>query len=104
MTISPESLWLYAGALVILWITPGPVFIALTARALSGGFRSAWPLAVGVTLGDILWPLVAIIGLTWIVGQFSNLMVLLHWVAATIFVIMGVLLIRPTGLFGVAER
>ena len=94
MTISPESLWLYAGALVILWITPGPVFIALTARALSGGFRSAWPLAVGVTLGDILWPLVAIFGLTWIVGQFSNLMVVLHWVAATIFVIMGVLLIR----------
>lgn len=23
-------------------------------------FRSAWPLAVGVTIGDILWPLVAI--------------------------------------------
>ena len=52
MTLTAESLWLYAGALVILWITPGPVFIALTARALTGGFRSAWPLAVGVTIGD----------------------------------------------------
>ena len=94
MTLTAESLWLYAGALVILWITPGPVFIALTARALTGGFRSAWPLAVGVTIGDVLWPLVAIFGLTWIVNQFSNLMLVLHWVAATIFVVMGYFLIR----------
>jgi len=94
MTIDALSLWYYAGALVILWITPGPVFVALTARALSGGFRSAWPLAVGVTIGDILWPLLAIFGLTWIVGQFSHLMLVLHWVAAIIFLIMGTLLIR----------
>jgi threonine/homoserine/homoserine lactone efflux protein len=97
MTVTAESLWLYAGALVLLWITPGPVFVALTARALSGGFRSAWPLAVGVTIGDILWPLVAIFGLTWIVSQFSHLMLVLHWVAAIIFVVMGVLLIRHAG-------
>ena len=97
MTISPENLWLYAGALVILWITPGPVFIALSARALSGGFRSAWPLALGVTIGDILWPLLAIFGLTWIVGQFSSLMTALHWGAAVIFVVMGALLIRHAG-------
>jgi threonine/homoserine/homoserine lactone efflux protein len=97
MTVTAESLWLYAGALVLLWITPGPVFVALTARALSGGFRSAWPLAVGVTIGDILWPLVAIFGLTWIVSQFSHLMMVLHWVAAIIFVVMGVLLIRHAG-------
>lgn len=97
MTLVAENLWLYAGALVILWITPGPVFVALTARALTGGFRSAWPLAVGVTLGDLLWPLVAIFGLTWIVSQFSNLMLVLHWVAAIIFVVMGYLLIRHAG-------
>lgn len=97
MTVTAESLWLYAGALVLLWITPGPVFVALTARALSGGFRSAWPLAVGVTIGDILWPLVAIFGLTWIVSQFSHLMLVLHWVAAIIFIVMGVLLIRNAG-------
>ncbi|MBS0562976.1 MAG: LysE family translocator [Proteobacteria bacterium] len=94
MSISVQSLWLYAGALVILWITPGPVFIAITARALSGGFRSAWPLAFGVTIGDFLWPLLAIFGLTWIVGQFAQLMTVLHWVAAITFLVMGALLIR----------
>lgn len=93
MTHSAEGLILYAGALLALWITPGPVFVALTARALTGGFRSAWPLAVGVTLGDVLWPLVAIFGLTWIADQQAALMAGLRWVAAAIFVLMGVGLI-----------
>lgn len=97
MTLSAESLLFYAGALVILWITPGPVFVALSARALTGGFRSAWPLAVGVTIGDVLWPLIAIFGLTWIVAQFEDLMAILRWVAAGMFVIMGILLIRHAG-------
>lgn len=94
MTITLQALWLYAGALVILWITPGPVFVALTARALSGGFQSAWPLAVGVTIGDVLWPLIAIFGLTWVLDQFENLMTILHWTAVAMFLFMGVMLIR----------
>ena len=94
MTVSLGELWLYAGALVILWVTPGPVFVALTARALSGGFRSAWPLAVGVTIGDIVWPLIAIFGLTWVIGRAENLLDILHWVAAGIFLLMGVGLMR----------
>lgn len=94
MTITATQLWLYAGALAILWLTPGPVFVALTARALSGGFRSAWPLAVGVTVGDILWPSIAIFGLTAIVGRIGNLLDILHWVAAVIFVLMGAALLR----------
>jgi len=102
VTITAHALLLYAGALVILWVTPGPVFVALTARALSGGFRSAWPLAVGVTLGDILWPLVAIFGLTWMVARFAGLMSVLHWVAAMVFVVMGVALLRGAGSGGLA--
>ncbi|MGB5872051.1 MAG: LysE family translocator [Albidovulum sp.] len=94
MTLAAHSLLLYAGALVILWVTPGPVLIAVTARALSGGFRSAWPLAVGVTVGDFLWPLFAIFGLTWIVGQFAQITAIMHWVAVVIFVLMGAALIR----------
>jgi threonine/homoserine/homoserine lactone efflux protein len=97
MTVTLTQLALYAGALVILWVTPGPVFVALSARALTGGFRSAWPLAVGVTVGDVIWPLVAIFGLTAIVGQFSDLMFWLRWVAAAIFALMGWALIARAG-------
>ena len=94
MTLSATELALYAGALFILFLTPGPVWLALTARALSGGFHSAWPLALGVVIGDALWPLLAILGVTWIVGQMEEFLTILRFVGAGMFVTMGVLLIR----------
>lgn len=94
MTVSALDLLFYAGALLILYLTPGPVWVALTARALSGGFPAAWPLAVGVVLGDIIWPLTAILGLAWILTLYGDLLELLRWVAAVIFIVMGVELIR----------
>ncbi|MDG1801447.1 MAG: LysE family transporter, partial [Paracoccaceae bacterium] len=80
MTVSASDLLLYAGALFILFLTPGPVWVALLARALSGGFRSAWPLALGVVVGDVLWPLLAILGVTWLVSEFSGFTQVLQWV------------------------
>jgi threonine/homoserine/homoserine lactone efflux protein len=77
-----------------LWAVPGPVWVALTARALSGGFAGAWPLAVGVALGDLVWPLAAILGLSWIVSSYGDALSVLRWIAALIFVVMGFLLIR----------
>jgi threonine/homoserine/homoserine lactone efflux protein len=53
MTITLTQLALYAGALFILFMTPGPVWVAVIARSVSGGFKSAIPLAVGVAIGDI---------------------------------------------------
>ncbi len=94
MTVTAYELLLYAGGMALLWAVPGPVWLALTARALTGGFASAWPLAVGVALGDIIWPLAAIFGLTWILSVYGDFLVILRWFAAVVFVVMGVLLIR----------
>lgn len=94
MTIAPWDLALYAGALLILFLTPGPVWLALLARTLSGGFAAAWPLALGVVVGDFLWPLAAIYGLAWILSVYGEFMVVLRWVAALIFLVMGLQLIR----------
>ena len=66
MTVSLVDLAFYAAALFVLFLTPGPVWLALSARALSGGFQAAWPLAMGVVVGDALWPLLAILGVSWI--------------------------------------
>ncbi|MBE3637911.1 LysE family translocator [Mangrovicoccus algicola] len=97
MTASATDLALYAGALFVLFMTPGPVWVALLARALSGGFASAWPLALGVVIGDILWPLLAILGVSWIVSAYGAFMSMLRWGAAAIFWIMGIGLIRHAG-------
>jgi len=54
MTVSLYELTLYAWGMGALWVVPGPVWVALTARSLSYGFRGAWPLAIGVALGDLV--------------------------------------------------
>ncbi|WP_028955536.1 LysE family translocator [Sulfitobacter sp. 20_GPM-1509m] len=97
MTLSWSDLMLYCGALLILFLTPGPVWLALMARGLSGGFRAAWPLALGVAIGDIVWPLVAILGISWILSVFDTFMLVLRWVACGVFIVMGAMLIRHAG-------
>ena len=97
MTIGPADLLLYAGALFVLFLTPGPVWVALIARTLSSGFHGAWPLALGVVVGDVLWPFLAILGVTWIVSVYADFMSVLRWVACLTFIIMGLLVIRHAG-------
>lgn len=94
MTVTFWQLLVYAGGMFALWAVPGPVWVALMARALSGGFAAAWPLAVGVALGDLVWPLAAILGMSWILQQYGEALTILRWVAAAVFLIMGMMLIR----------
>ena len=94
MSITIWQILAYAGGMAALWAVPGPVWVALLARALSGGFAAAWPLAVGVALGDLLWPLAAILGLSWVHTQYGDVLSLLLWVAAGVFLTMGVMLLR----------
>ncbi len=105
MTVTFYQLLLYAGGMALLWVIPGPVWVALTARALSGGFAAAWPLAIGVALGDLIWPMAAIFGLTWILSVYGDFLHLLRWVAAVVFLVMGVLLLRkPAAPIGTDSR
>lgn len=94
MTLALDSIWLYAGAMVAIWLTPGPVWVAIIARALASGFRGVWPLSLGVAIGDAIWPLVAIFGLSVIIGQHEVLLESLRWFAAIVFIGMGLLLLR----------
>ncbi|MCO8143827.1 LysE family translocator [Rhodovulum tesquicola] len=97
MNVTGSELLLYAGTMFVLFLTPGPVWVALAARALSGGFRAAWPLALGVVIGDALWPLLAILGVSWVVSSYGEILVVLRYVASLVFLVMGVLLIRHAG-------
>ena len=56
---------------------------------MSGGFKPAWLLALGVCAGDALWPLLAILGLSWLVNEFHGIMVGLRLMASLIFFLMG---------------
>ncbi|WP_375262873.1 LysE family translocator [Palleronia sp.] len=85
---------LYAAGLFALFLTPGPVWVALMARTLSGGFGAAWPLAAGVVVGDVLWPLLAILGVGWLVSVYGAVLSVLKWVASLVFIVMGAAILR----------
>jgi len=104
MTLSPVDMLLYAGALFILFITPGPVWLAVMARAVSGGFASAWPLAFGVAVGDVVWPFLAILGVSWVVAEYDSVLTTLRWVACVVFLYMGWATIRRADAVIAADR
>ena len=54
----------------------------------------AWPLAVGVALGDLIWPLCAILGLAWVLSLYGDALAVMRWIAAGVFIVMGIVLIR----------
>jgi threonine/homoserine/homoserine lactone efflux protein len=94
VTLTLTQIALYAGALFVLFLTPGPVWLATAARALAHGWAAAIPLIVGVALGDALWSLTATLGLAFVVGSYGWVMEALRWVAVAVFALMGWLLIR----------
>ncbi|MEL6550834.1 MAG: LysE family transporter [Pseudomonadota bacterium] len=94
MTLDAVDIALYAFAVFILFLTPGPVWVALLARGMSSGFSGVWPLALGVAIGDAVWPFLAIVGVSLLVQEIEGLLTVLRWVAAAMFLSMGILLIR----------
>ena len=90
MTITSAQLLLYFGALIILFLTPGPVWIAIIARTVSGGVKSGMSLVLGVSLGDFLWPIMTYFGLGLLISLYSDILILVRYMAAIILVIMGI--------------
>jgi len=71
MTI--ETTIAFTLAIIILAVTPGPGVFASVAQALSAGFRSSWNVIAGIIVGDILFLMLAIFGLSavaQILGEF----------------------------------
>ena len=81
VSISINELTFYAFGIFVLFLTPGPVWIAIISRSISRGFYGAIPLAAGVALGDLIWPSLAIAGSTALVASYTNLLMYLKYLA-----------------------
>ena len=86
------TLWssmLLAGAMFVLAVTPGPGVLATVARALSGGFRPAAVLVVGVVLGDLIFLLLAVFGLGALAAILGDLFVVVKYLGAAYLLWLG---------------
>ncbi|WP_394693394.1 LysE family translocator [Hyphobacterium sp.] len=80
--MSPDSFVLFAGALLVLFFTPGPGNVAMVARTLDAGPAHGFVYGGGIITGDIFWFTVAVTGLTAVADRIGP--------AGWIFKILGV--------------
>lgn len=66
-------------AYAIAVIVPGPGVAAVVARALGGGFRSAFPMVLGILAGDLVYLVFALFGLAAIATWFGPVFVVVKW-------------------------
>lgn len=69
-------------AYAIAVIVPGPGVAAVVARALGGGFRSAFPMVLGILAGDLVYLVFALFGLAAIATWFGPIFVMVKWAGA----------------------
>jgi len=70
----------YAGALAIAAAIPGPGVVALVARALGSGFRSALFMALGLVVGDIVYLSAVVLGLAVLAQTFGTAFLIVKWI------------------------
>ena len=86
MSLSLTELSVYAFALFLLFLTPGPVWVALTARCLQSGFSGGWPRPLVWRLGIA----VASAFMTLTGAQiYAELLESLRFLAVAVFLMLG---------------
>jgi len=85
-----EILLAFSIGMIILAATPGPGVLASISRAISEGFKSALFFIGGLVIGDILFFLLAIIGMTTISRLMGQLFFLVKIIGGIFLVYLGI--------------
>lgn len=80
MTIA--SWFTYCAALFVAALIPGPGITALVARALGQGFRTSYPMALGLILGDLVYLTAVVLGLAWLATSFGYVFMVIKYAGA----------------------
>lgn len=76
-------------AIFIFGITPGPGVFAILARAMTQGAGSCFWLALGMTLSDIIYLLLACFGLAALAEHYAEVFTLIRWTGAVYLCYLG---------------
>lgn len=90
LSLSLETLAAFTLAMFLLSVSPGPGFLMVVARALSGGFAAGLAAIVGLVLGDILFLVLAIFGLSTLAAVMGEFFLAVKILGAAYLVWLGV--------------
>lgn len=93
-SLSIESFLAFVVAMFFLSLTPGPGFLAVVARALRGGFAAGLAAIAGLVLGDILFLVLAILGLSALAMALGEFFLVVKLLGGAYLVWLGISLWR----------
>ncbi|TPP10350.1 LysE family translocator [Rhizobium glycinendophyticum] len=97
--------WLaFTAASAVLLIIPGPTILLVVSYALGQGWRSAWPVSIGVALGDFTAMTLSMLGVGAILAASATVFTALKLLGAAYLVYLGIKLFRSGGTMDVAPR
>lgn len=88
--MSFESVIALSAAIFLLGVTPGPGVFAIVARALAQGFRPTLVFIIGIIAGDVVYLLLAALGLSVLATQYAAAFGLLKIAGGAYLVFLGV--------------
>jgi threonine/homoserine/homoserine lactone efflux protein len=90
LSMSLETLLAFALAMFLLSATPGPGFLVVVARALSGGVAAGLSAIAGLVAGDILFLLLAILGMSALAAVLGEFFLAVKVLGAAYLIWLGV--------------
>jgi threonine/homoserine/homoserine lactone efflux protein len=101
------SMLVFAGAMFLLAITPGPGVFATISRALASGFNHAAIVVFGIILGDITFLLLAIFGLKSIGIVLGDFFIIVKYLGGVYLIFLGYKILtskdESTNVKGISE-
>lgn len=76
-------------AIIIFSITPGPGVFALLARALTQGAMACFPLALGMAISDIVYLVLATLGLSVVAANWGVMFTVIRFAGAAYLIYLG---------------
>jgi threonine/homoserine/homoserine lactone efflux protein len=101
------NIFAFAGAMFLLAITPGPGVFATVSRALASGFANASFVVLGIVLGDLIFLLLAIFGLSAIASILGDFFIVVKYIGGIYLLFLGYKILtakeNETNLKGIYE-
>lgn len=102
--MSIETWATFTAASIILLIIPGPTILLVVSYALGQGWRTAFPMAVGVALGDFTAMTLSMLGIGALLAASATIFTFVKWIGAAYLIWLGIKLFRAGGAMSAQAR
>ncbi|RYE34449.1 MAG: LysE family translocator [Hyphomicrobiales bacterium] len=94
----------FTAATAVLLVIPGPTILLVISYALGQGWRTAFPIAVGVALGDFTAMTLSMLGVGALLATSALVFTTLKWIGAAYLIWLGIKLFRAGGTLDAKPR